>query len=142
MNRALLLVLALAGCQSGKMERVLHPPTLATTWIGVASDGLTWYRLSLDDNGTGSGATTRGRETCFYRVPRWSSAEEMTVHMELVDGAPDAARRLDLRGSPMSWKLDLAVEGRHSVTLWREDDLISARDRMIRHGSTTTANPP
>jgi hypothetical protein len=66
----------------------------------------------------------------------------MTIHMELVDGAPDAARLLDLRGTSRSWRLDLAVEGHHSLTLWRENDLLKARERMMDHGSTTTANPP
>jgi hypothetical protein len=66
----------------------------------------------------------------------------MAIHLELSDGAPDAPPRLDLRGTSKSWRLDLAVEGRHSVTLWREADLLAARKRMTDHGRATTANPP
>jgi len=143
MKQALVLALLLAGCQSGgRMAEAWRSSALATTWIGVASDGLTWYRLALDDEGTGTAATTKGQQTAFYRVRRWSSTGEMTVHLELSDGAPDAPSRLDLRGPSKSWRLDLAVEGRHTVTLWREDDLLAARRRMTDQGPATTANPP
>jgi len=142
MKRALVLALLLAGCASGMKQAGALAPALATAWIGVASDGLTWYRLELDDNGTGTGATTKGQKTAFYRVRRWSDADGMTVHMEVADGPADAPRRLDLSGSASSWRLELAVEGRHTVTLWREEDLLAARDRMADHGPATTANPP
>jgi hypothetical protein len=135
MRCAFVLALLLAGCASGKMAEAWRSPALATTWIGVASDGLTWYRLVLDDEGAGAGATTKGQQTAFYRVRRWESAGEMTVHLELSDGAPDAPPRLDLRGAAKSWRLDLAVEGRHSVTLWREADLLAARKRMAGQGA-------
>lgn len=142
MRRVWILVLVLAGCASGAARSVLKPPAVGATWIGVASDGRTWYRLALDEEGTGLAATTAGRDTAFYRVRRWADAGEVTVHLELAEGAPDAPPRLDLRGSSKGWRLDLVVEGRHSVTLWREDDLLKARERMAGHGSTTTAKPP
>jgi hypothetical protein len=144
MKRTSVLLLLLAGCQSGALKEGLAraPLGLATTWIGASADGRTWYRLALDDEGTGTGATTRGQETAFYRVRRWENAEELTAHLELSDGAPDAPPRLDLRGTAKSWRLDLSVEGRHTVTLWRESDLMAARERMTAHASATTANPP
>jgi len=92
MKRALLLVVALAGCQAA-MERILHPPALAATWIGLSADGLTWYRLDLDDEGTGMCATTKGSEMALYRVRRWSDEGEMTIHLEIADGK-DAHRSL------------------------------------------------
>ncbi|MFI5403055.1 MAG: hypothetical protein ACHQ1G_08975 [Planctomycetota bacterium] len=143
MRRAFLLFLALPGCQAA-MKSALRPPALAATWIGLAADGLTWYRLDLDDEGTGACATAKGSETTLYRVRRWSDDAEVTVHLELVDGAPDAARRLELRGRSETSRLDLVVSGLHSVTLWREQDLLAARQRLAgRMGhSATTANPP
>ncbi|HEX5139207.1 MAG TPA: hypothetical protein VFY93_19725 [Planctomycetota bacterium] len=142
MKRALVLALLLAGCAAGLKQVGMRSPALATTWIGVASDGLTWYRLDLGDNGTGAAATTKGQETAFYRVRQWSDADGMTVHLEVADGPPAAPRRLDLSGSSSTWRLELAVEGRHTVTLWRERELLAARERMAGHGPATTANPP
>jgi len=129
MKRALLLVVALAGCQAA-MERILHPPALAATWIGLSADGLTWYRLDLDDEGTGMCATAKGSEMALYRVRRWSDEGEMTIHLEIADGPPAAARRLELRGRSEAARLDLVAEGLHSLTLWRERDLLAARERM------------
>jgi len=132
MKRALLLALALAGCQSAAVKDVLRPPSLATTWIGLASDGLTWYRLDLDDAGTGTCAVTEGSATNLYRVSRWSDEnEKLTVHLEIADGAPGAAGLLVLRGGSGTTRLDLVVEGRHSLTLWRERDLLDARKRLM-----------
>jgi len=145
MKRAFVILLLLAGCKSEAFRGVGFagaPRALAASWIGVASDGRTWYRLTLDVEGTGAGATTEGQKTAFYRVRQWADTGEMTVHMEIADGPPDAPRRLDLRGSSSAWRLELAVEGRHTVTFWREDDLLAARKRMADHGPATTANPP
>ena len=137
MKRALLLVVALAGCQAAT-KGILHPPALAATWIGLGADGLTWYRIDLDDEGTGMCATTKGSETVLYRVRRWSDESEMTIHLEIADGPPAAATRLELRGRSEPSRLDLVVEGRHSVTLWRERDLLAARERMAgRMGHST-----
>lgn len=138
------LLLMLAGCASGPMKEAMRPAGLDATWIGLAADGVTWYRLDLDDEGTGSCATTKGAETSLYRVRRWADDGGMTVHLEIADGPPDAPRLLELRGRAETARLDLTVEGRHSVTFWRENDLIAARNRMReRMGhSTTTANPP
>lgn len=132
MNRALLLVLVLAGCASDKAWRLLQPPTLATTWIGLASDGRTWYRLDLDDTGTGTCAVTEGSVANLYRVSRWSDeGKKLTVHLEIADGAPGAASLLVLRGASETARLELAVEGRYSLTLWREQDLLDARKRLV-----------
>jgi hypothetical protein len=144
MRSLALLLLLVAGCMSNVMRESAAPRALAVAWIGLSADGGTWYRLELDDEGTGTCATAKGQETALYRVRRWSNEAEMTVHLEIADGPPDAARLLELRGRSETWRLDLVVEGRHSVTLWRESDLIAARNRMReRMGhSTTTANPP
>lgn len=120
----------LAGCTSGAARDALQPRALAAVWIGLSADGSAWYRLDLDDEGTGMAATSQGGATAVYRVRRWSDGEEMTVHLEVVDGPPDAAPRLDLRGRSGASRLELAVEGRHSVTFWRESDLIAARNRL------------
>jgi hypothetical protein len=123
-------VLLLAGCMSGAMKEAMAPRALAVAWIGLSADGGTWYRLDLDDEGTGSCATTKGSETSLYRVRRWTDDGGMTVHLEIVEGAPDAARLLELRGRAETARLELVVEGRHSVTFWREADLIAARNRL------------
>jgi hypothetical protein len=115
---------------SGGMKAAMAPRALAVAWIGQSADGGTWYRLELDDEGTGACATAKGQETALYRVRRWSNEAGMTIHLEIADGPPDAARLLELRGRAETWRLDLVVEGRHSVTLWREDDLVRARNRM------------
>jgi hypothetical protein len=142
MRCLLALALLLAACMSSLKEGALaRSPALAAAWIGVASDGVTWYRLDLDDEGTGTAAVTKGTEVDLYRA-RWSDdRESVTIHLELLDGAPDAARRIDLAGTSRSFELELDALGLHSVTLWRERDLLAARERMIGH-STTTANPP
>jgi hypothetical protein len=140
-----LVFLLVAGCMSGTvMKEAVPSRALATPWIGLSADGGTWYRLELDDEGTGMAATVKGSETALYRVRRWSNDTEMTVHLELADGPADAARLLELRGRSETSRLDLVVEGRHSVTLWREHELLNAqRGLAAKMGhSTTTANPP
>lgn len=127
----LLAVVAITGCMSGAMKEAMQPRALATTWIGPSEDGGTWYRLDLDDEGTGMCATAKGSETALYRVRRWSDDASMIVHLEVVDGPPHAARLLEMRGRSEIWRLDLVVEGRHSVTLWRESDLLAARKGLL-----------
>ncbi len=144
MKRALVLALLLTSCQSGKLSEAWKATALATTWIGIAADGLTWYRLDLDDEGNGTGAVTSNAETAAYRLRWWEERGRVTIHMEIVDGAPGAARRLDMEGPSKTWELALTVEGLHSLVLWRESDLFAARKRLVeRMGHpATTANPP
>jgi hypothetical protein len=143
MKRTYLLALVLAGCASAASEKVaaILPPGLAATWLGLSSDGPTYYRLDLDDEGTGSCAIAKGAQTTLYRA-RWSERDELVVHLEVVDGPPDAARLLELRGRARASELTLAVEGRHSLTLWRERDLLAAREKLAARMGAGPRSPP
>jgi hypothetical protein len=134
MKHGLLLAFLLAGCGSFKAEPgVLRPPGLAGPWIGLSADGLTWYRLELDEEGTGACATA-GKEAALFRARRWSVTDEgaLTVSLEMVEGPPDAARILVLHGRYEPARLELVAQERHSLTLWRENDLLAAREKMAR----------
>lgn len=135
MRHVLLLALFLAGCQSAaeKTRGFLRPPGLSGPWIGLSADGLTWYRLDLEEEGTGSCATT-GREKALFRARRWSATDDgtLTVSLEMVEGPPDAARRLVLQGRYEPARLELVAQERHSLILWRENDLLAAREQMLK----------
>ncbi len=135
MRAALALVLAvLAGCLSPRTEfGVLRPPGLRGPWIGLAADGLTYYRLVLAEEGTGLCATAAGKDEKLYRVRTWSldRGSCLTVHLELVaGGAPEARPLLVLHGTAHPARLELQVLEAHRVTFWREKDLLANRERL------------
>lgn len=135
MRYVLLAAMAIAGCQSGALREaaVLRPPGLSGPWIGLASDGLTYYRLQLDKEGTGLCATATGANTALYRVREWTVADRvLTIHLELSEGAPDTARLLVLKGTAGPTQLDLVAQERHTLTLWRERDLLAAREELAK----------
>ena len=135
MRAVVALVLAvLAGCLSATTEfRVLRPPGLRGPWIGLAADGLTYYRLVLAEEGTGLCATAAGKDEKLYRVRTWSldRGSGLTVHLELVaGGAPEARPLLVLHGTAHPARLELQVLEVHRVTFWREKDLLANRERL------------
>lgn len=137
MRAVVALVLAvLAGCRTVYEDtefRVLRPPGLRGPWIGLAADGLTYYRLVLAEEGTGLCATAAGKDEKLYRVRTWSldRGSRLTVHLELVaGGAPEARPLLVLHGTAHPARLELQVLEVHRVTFWREKDLLANRERL------------
>jgi hypothetical protein len=134
-----MLVALAAGCGSEVTKReagalVFTESDALTVWIGLASDGITYYRLVLGEEGTGMCATAAGKDERLYRVRRWSIEKEnrLVVHLELVDGGnlSDARPLLTLQGTLQQARLDLVAQGLQSVTLWREPDVLAAVKRL------------
>jgi len=135
----LTLVVLVAGCRSVTTEReagalVFAERDAAAVWIGLASDGITYYRLVLGEEATGMCGTAAGRDEKLYRIRRWSVEKEnhLIVHLELVDGGSlsKAKPLLTLYGTQQQARLDLVAQGLHSITLWREPDVLAAVERL------------
>lgn len=132
------LVVLAAGCSSKSTERqagaIFADADAVTVWIGLASDGITYYRLVLGEEATGMCATAAGKDEKLYRVRRWSEEDEnrLVAHLELVDGGglSDAKPLLTLQGTRQQARLDLVAQGLHSITLWRETDVLKAVNRL------------
>ncbi|MHC4135604.1 MAG: hypothetical protein ACYTDU_01605 [Planctomycetota bacterium] len=133
------LVVAVAGCGSATTKRggaalVFAEADAAAVWIGLASDGITYYRLVLGEEATGMCGTAAGKDEKLYRIRRWSVEEEnrLVVHLELVDGGSlsEAKPLLTLNGTQQQARLDLVAQGLHSITLWREPDVLTAVERL------------
>jgi len=132
------LVALVAGCSSKSSERqagaIFADADAVTVWIGLASDGITYYRLVLDNEATGMCATAAGKDEKLYRVRRWSAEEEnrLVVHLELVDGGnlSAASSLLTLQGTQQQARLDVVAQGLHTITLWREPDTLTAVKRL------------
>jgi hypothetical protein len=132
------LVVLVAGCGSEATKReagaIFADADSVTVWIGLASDGITYYRLVLGAEATGMCATAAGKDEKLYRVRRWSEEEEnrLVVHLELVDGGnlSDVKSLLTLSGTQQQARLDLVAQGLHSITLWRETDVLTAVTRL------------
>ena len=133
------LVVLAAGCGSQTTKReagalIFADGDAVTVWIGLASDGITYYRLLLGEEATGMCATAAGKDERLYRVRRWAAEDEnrLVVHLELVDGGnlSEAKPLLTLHGTQQQARLDLVAQGLHSITLWRERDTLTAVKRL------------
>jgi len=135
----LTLVVLMTGCGSEAAKReagafVFADADAAAVWIGLASDGITYYRLVLGEESTGMCGTAAGKDENLYRIRRWSVEREnrLAVHLELVDGGSLSGAKplLTLHGTLQPARLDLVAQGLHSITLWREPDVLAAVERL------------
>ena len=135
----LTLVMLVAGCGSEAAKReagafVFEGADVAAVWIGLASDGITYYRLVLGEESTGMCGTAAGKDERLYRIRSWSveRGNRLAVHLEPADsGSLSGAKPLlTLHGTLRPARLDLVADGLHSVTLWREPDILTAVKRL------------
>ena len=103
-------------------------------WFGLASDGRTYYRLQLGEEGTGRCATVSGREERMYRIRRWRLTDggSIVIHLEHASGGELSKDPpvTNLAGKRTRTRLDLVAEGMHSVTLWREAAMLRNNERL------------
>jgi hypothetical protein len=139
------LLLATIPVSASKKMRPLTHEEVAQVWVGISEDEQYLFRLSLANDGSGTGAYIFVDESPHsFRISNWKyEPPSIRISLEPVDHSPLVAKVLT--GTIVGVRMSLRMSGRdwsRSLAFRREEVLLSrwsrAKDAMV--GGTTSPN--